>query len=243
MIKAALVIAPARVTVTRDLHVTPDTSVHKILIGVAGKRSGVQPAAAYDISSRSPPNPTFPSALHLHTFSTWPKRWMSMQSRTRRRKRRMDPRQISQRSAVCPISISIPLIISHADPFSTVILNHFALINQAVASFDPRFTLRALRSISTIRKADNFPQALAIAIRTAFPRPQHSARKVLEEMLPVDAASQQNGTAEGHGQDSKLEVAEVAEVWAYLGLLVQVSPARRRLRYEEAMLIHIGLSL
>lgn len=154
----------------------------------------------------------------------------------------MDLRRISQQSAVRPISVHRSLIYCHADQLITVILNHFTLINQAVASFDPRFTLRALRSISTIRKAENFPQALAIAIRTAFPRPQHNARKVLEEMLPVDAVIQQNGTGEGQGQDGKLETAEVAEVWAYLGLLVQVSSARR-LKYEESVLINTGLSL
>lgn len=92
---------------------------------------------------------------------------------------------------------------------------------QAVDAFDPRFTLRALRSISTIRKAPNFPEALAIAIRTAFPKPQNNARRVLEECLPEQYSVVRNGAAAANGVKEP-EESQVAEVWAYLGVLVQV---------------------
>ena len=106
---------------------------------------------------------------------------------------------------------------------STVIINSFDLIRQAVDAFDSRFTLRALRSTSTLRKSDKFAEAMVQGIRTAFPKPNMGARKVLEEMLPDSVTAMQNGVAssaekakEG-GEDQQLP-----EIWAYLGILVQV---------------------
>lgn len=104
-----------------------------------------------------------------------------------------------------------------------VIINNFNLINAAVDVFDARFTLRALRNISTIRKASNFPEAIAIAIRTAFPKPTNNARRVLETMLPEQYKNVQNGEAAGSDGVKDPDVVEIAEVWAYLGVLVQVS--------------------
>ena len=120
--------------------------------------------------------------------------------------------------------------------YSIVIINNFALINQAVDDFDPRFTLRALRSIATLRKAPNFADALHIGIRHAFPKPQNHARKALEEVLPAmgkSAEQQSNGSVNGDGKDTSggpvkeldaldVKESESAEVWAYLGVLVQV---------------------
>ncbi|TKA26973.1 hypothetical protein B0A50_05164 [Salinomyces thailandicus] len=104
-----------------------------------------------------------------------------------------------------------------------IITNNFALLNSAVDAFDPRFTLRALRSISTLRKAADFPDALAIAIRTAFPRPQNNARRVLEEMLPERLRGEQGtDNANGGAASKDPDLVEIAEVWAYLGVLCQV---------------------
>ncbi|KAK5704262.1 26S proteasome non-ATPase regulatory subunit [Elasticomyces elasticus] len=103
-----------------------------------------------------------------------------------------------------------------------IISTNFALINQAVDSFDPRFTLRALRSIATLRKREDFAQALGAGIRQAFPKESNNARRVLEEMLPESVRQQQNGSAETNGKKDEVEVVEIAEVWAYLGVLVQV---------------------
>ncbi|KAK5119178.1 hypothetical protein LTR85_007792 [Meristemomyces frigidus] len=107
-------------------------------------------------------------------------------------------------------------------PAERIITNNFNLINQAVDAFDARFTLRALRNISTIRKAPNFPEAIAIGIRTAFPKPQNNARRVLETMLPEQYKNVQNGEAAGGEGVKDPDVVEIAEVWAYLGVLVQV---------------------
>ena len=110
-----------------------------------------------------------------------------------------------------------------------VITNNFTLLRQAVEAFDSRLTLRALRSTSTLRKSDRFAEAVTLGIRTAFPKPNMGARKVLEEMLPesVTSNSQANGSADDGKKDvQKKDVEEeqqLPEVWAYLGVLVQVT--------------------
>ncbi|KAF2769494.1 hypothetical protein EJ03DRAFT_327342 [Teratosphaeria nubilosa] len=107
-------------------------------------------------------------------------------------------------------------------PAEKIIIDNFHLINNAVESFDPRFTLRALRSISTLRKSKDFPKALAIGIRHAFPKPQNNARRVLEAMLPDEATKETNGATSPDKNGHETDVVEIAEVWAYLGLLAQV---------------------
>ena len=105
-----------------------------------------------------------------------------------------------------------------------VITNNFDLIRQAVDAFDSRFTLRALRSTSTLRKSDKFTEAIVHGIRTAFPKPNMGARKVLEAMLPDKATAMQNGTSTPSGKEKDAsEEQQLPEIWAYLGILVQVS--------------------
>ena len=90
-------------------------------------------------------------------------------------------------------------------------------------AFDSRFTLRALRSISTVRKSDKFADAILHGIRTAFPKPNMGARKVLEEMLPDEITATQNGVASSGPKDKDAaEEQQLPEIWAYLGILVQV---------------------
>lgn len=110
---------------------------------------------------------------------------------------------------------------THHTDRSTVIINNFDLLAQSAENFDPRFTLRALRSISTIRKADNLPTPILIAIRTAFPQDTNPARRVLEDVLPqspVEGLS--NGFA--GAKDKESDEAQMPEIWSYLGVLVQV---------------------
>ncbi|KAK4498093.1 hypothetical protein PRZ48_010749 [Zasmidium cellare] len=104
-------------------------------------------------------------------------------------------------------------------PPERIITNNFALINQAVDNFDSRFTLRALRSIATLRKASNFPDALIAGIRTAYPKASNRGRQILEELLPEK--HQQNGTSASAGKETQEEQTH-PEIWAYLGVLVQV---------------------
>ncbi|KAK5169185.1 26S proteasome non-ATPase regulatory subunit [Saxophila tyrrhenica] len=110
-------------------------------------------------------------------------------------------------------------------PPERIIINNFDLIRQAVDAFDSRFILRALRSISTLRKSDKFAEAIVQGVRTAFPKPTMGARKVLEDMLPENVTAMQNGTSssgEDKKRDGSTEEQQLPEIWAYLGILVQV---------------------
>jgi len=102
-------------------------------------------------------------------------------------------------------------------PPERIIINNFTLISQAVDAFDSRFTLRALRSISTLRKSDKFADAIIQGIRTAYPKPSHKGRQILESQLPSKPATG-NGTVGG----KELEEQTHPEIWSYLGVLVQV---------------------
>ncbi len=63
-------------------------------------------------------------------------------------------------------------------------------------------------------------------MRTAFPKPSMGARKVLEDVLPDNVTAMQNGTsapsAEDKKKDASAEEQQLPEIWAYLGILVQV---------------------
>lgn len=72
-----------------------------------------------------------------------------------------------------------------------------------------------------MRKSDKFGEAVVTGVRTAFPKSNTGARRVLEEMLPAQGVSNQNGVSAGKEKDSQEE--QLPEVWAYLGILVQVS--------------------
>lgn len=61
-------------------------------------------------------------------------------------------------------------------------------------------------------------------VRTAFPKPNMGARKVLENMLPDSATAMQNGVGMSNGKDRDAgEEQQLPEIWAYLGILTQVS--------------------
>lgn len=81
--------------------------------------------------------------------------------------------------------------------------------------------------------------------RTAFPKPNMGARKVLEEMLPNTATAMQNGVVAGAGKDLKegVEEQQLPEIWAYLGVLVQVYLPSSITVHLGGILTNKGLSL
>lgn len=101
-----------------------------------------------------------------------------------------------------------------------VITDNFQLLVQAVEAFDSRFTLRALRSISTIRKAKNLPVPILLAIRTAYPNPQTQQRRILESVLPNEVKTQLNGASAPAAKGGEEEQPD--EIFSYLGVLIQV---------------------
>jgi 26S proteasome regulatory subunit N3 len=117
-------------------------------------------------------------------------------------------------SVVCNSRIEIDIL------RETVIVNNLSLVVQAVDNFDSRFTLRALRSIYTLRKSDRFAEAIVHGIRTAYPKASNRGRQILEDQLPSKAVKQApaSATKEKDGQEEQT----LPEIWSYLGVLIQV---------------------
>lgn len=87
------------------------------------------------------------------------------------------------------------------------------LLERAVAQFDSRFTLRALRSISSLRKRLD-PQVLTDAILSYYPQSNEMGKKLI-------------GAIGGSAKSSKASEANakkdvVPEVDVYLAILAQV---------------------
>ncbi|KUI61692.1 putative 26S proteasome regulatory subunit rpn3 [Cytospora mali] len=111
------------------------------------------------------------------------------------------------------------------------IKSNFALLDRAVALFDARFSLRALRSVSSIRKRLT-PDILAQVIVETFPATVTSgnvAKQLLialgKEHLPLgQQAAADDGEAKGSAKNgSKKETKEVIpEIDIFLGILIQV---------------------
>ncbi|KAL4799434.1 isoprenoid synthase domain-containing protein [Aspergillus venezuelensis] len=104
------------------------------------------------------------------------------------------------------------------------IQTNFTLLERAVAHFDPRFTLRVLRSISSMRK-HIASDVLADVIVDAFPKSSSTASFLLN-------AIDQAGAFDNAGTSSKMEVDAdkskpaskevLPEIDIYLSILVQV---------------------
>ncbi|KAJ1325793.1 26S proteasome regulatory subunit N3 [Microdochium nivale] len=113
------------------------------------------------------------------------------------------------------------------------IKSNFALLERAVTLFDARFTLRALRSISALRKRLT-PEILAQVISETFPATGNSttaANQLLAGINKQDTplGRQPAGETEGEGEtkasakNGKKETKDVIpEVDIFLGVLVQV---------------------
>lgn len=98
------------------------------------------------------------------------------------------------------------------------IIANFELLEKAVAQFDGRFTLRVLRSISSMRKSDHLSQAITSAITSLYASASESpSKRFLETALKSSSASA-NGHAAPQTQDSDV----LPESFVYLAVLVQV---------------------
>lgn len=119
----------------------------------------------------------------------------------------------------------------NADGIYTDILSNFGLLERAVAEFDARFTLRALRSISSLRKRLS-QSVLCQAIASTYPPNSPTARTLFQATGVDDATLQtllsqaeQKAREDKHNSRDSKEV--VPEIDIYVGILIQVSPTRK----------------
>lgn len=130
-----------------------------------------------------------------------------------------------------PFLHHFPACFTYRIHFFPDIKSNFALLDRAVALFDARFSLRALRSISLIRKRLT-PDIIARAIVETYPATVTSgniAKALLvtigKESMPLSRAAETDMDIDSKpGKNgAKKEVREIIpEIDIYLGLLIQV---------------------
>lgn len=134
-------------------------------------------------------------------------------------------------------NVPLPLSAAYTNQnCSTDIKSNFALLDRAVALFDARFTLRALRSISSLRKRLT-PDILAQAIAESFAASSSSANAATQLLTAIDKEDVPLGrqsasemeldsepkTAAKNGSKKDKEVKDpIPEIDIFLGILIQV---------------------
>jgi 26S proteasome regulatory subunit N3 len=99
---------------------------------------------------------------------------------------------------------------------------NFGLLERAVTHFDPRFTLRVLRSISSMRKQIS-PDLLAEVIVDTYPSSSQTATFLLEALGKTGAFDAAASSMEVDSDKSKSAAREILpEIDTYLSILVQI---------------------
>ncbi|EKV16602.1 Proteasome regulatory particle subunit (RpnC), putative [Penicillium digitatum] len=103
------------------------------------------------------------------------------------------------------------------------IKSNFTLLERAVAHFDPRFTLRVLRSISSMRKHLT-PEVLTEVIVETYSPSSSTASFLLEALGQINAFENAPAGSQMEVDSDKKPIPKetLAEVDAYLSILVQI---------------------
>ncbi|CAI7606170.1 unnamed protein product [Penicillium discolor] len=103
------------------------------------------------------------------------------------------------------------------------IKSNFTLLERAVAHFDPRFTLRVLRSISSMRKHLT-PEVLAEVIVETYSASSSTASFLLEALGQTNAFENAPASSQMEVDSDKKPIPKetLAEVDVYLSILVQI---------------------
>ncbi|OQD76948.1 hypothetical protein PENDEC_c003G00486 [Penicillium decumbens] len=101
------------------------------------------------------------------------------------------------------------------------IKTNFTLLDRAVAHFDPRFTLRVLRSISSMRKYIT-PEVLAEVITETYSPSNSTAFFLLEALGQAGAFENATSNMEVDSEKKAAQKEVLPEVDVYLSILVQI---------------------
>jgi 26S proteasome regulatory subunit N3 len=118
-----------------------------------------------------------------------------------------------------------------ADPSTTDIRSNFALLERAVAQFDSRFALRALRSISSLRKRLTDRVLCSVIILTYSPN--NATARTFIEYIGMDGEAIQSVVSQykEEVQLNKTNAKEpIPEIDVYIAILIQVRGPRQTRR-------------
>lgn len=118
---------------------------------------------------------------------------------------------------------SCKYLLQPADPTATDVRSNFALLERAVAQFDSRFALRALRSISSLRKRLTDRVLCSVIILTYSPN--NATARTFIEYIGMDGAAIQSVVAQykEEVQANKTSAKEpIPEIDTYIAILIQV---------------------
>lgn len=116
---------------------------------------------------------------------------------------------------------------TRADQPTTDIRSNFALLERSVAQFDSRFALRALRSISSLRKRLTDRVLCSVIILTYSPN--NATARTFIEYIGMDGAAIQSVVAQykEEVQANKTNAKEpIPEIDVYIAILIQVRAVR-----------------
>jgi 26S proteasome regulatory subunit N3 len=119
---------------------------------------------------------------------------------------------------------SCKYLFQRADPTTTDIRSNFALLERAVAQFDSRFALRALRSISSLRKRLTDRVLCSVIILTYSPN--NATARTFIEYIGMDGEAIQSVVSQykEEVQLNKTNAKEpLPEIDVYIAILIQVS--------------------
>lgn len=112
---------------------------------------------------------------------------------------------------------------ANADPRVKDIRSNFTLLERAVAQFDARFTLRALRSISSLRKRLDERVLCSVIVLTYSP--SNATARVLIEAIGMDGEAIQAVVAQYKDEIQKNKgnpKEPLPEIDVYIAILIQV---------------------
>lgn len=140
--------------------------------------------------------------------------------------------------AIAPCSYLTPHYVNHE---VLDVRNNFSLLERGVAQFDARFTLRALRSISSLRKRLT-GEIICEAIISTYPPNNPTARILiratgLSDNVLSQIANQVSQESNGTKQDKKEPIPEID---VYIAILIQVCSRSRASAVSSEVRVNAG---
>ena len=146
---------------------------------------------------------------------------------------------------MCPDSLQVTslasikyLIPEYADSLDKDIRSNFTLLERAVAQFDTRFTLRALRSISSLRK--RLTDRILCSVIVLTYQPNNPTARILIEAIGMDGEAIADVASQYAAEfsNSKQSLKEIIpEIDVYIAILIQVGTLLQHTYCQDASVL------